>query len=72
LFRTEVKLCWKHKALYFRVFGLRGIVSFLLQRLHFATRETRFLDGRVRFLIRVVKVKYQVRAGYQEPVGRSL
>jgi glycosyltransferase involved in cell wall biosynthesis len=72
LFRTDLKLCWKHGALYYRVFGLRGIVSFLLHRLHFATRQTRYLDGRVRFLLRVFKVKYQVRANYQEPAGRSL
>lgn len=72
LFRTDMQLCWKHKTLYYRVFGLRGIVSFVLNRLHFATRKTRYLDGRVRFLLRVVKVKYEVRANYQEPVGRSL
>jgi len=72
LFRTDLQLCWKHRALYHRVFGIRGIVSFLLNRLHFATRKTRYLDGRVRFLLRVVKVKYEVRANYQEPVGKSL
>lgn len=64
LFRTDVKLCWKHKKLFHRVFGISGIVSFLLERLHFATRNTPLLDGRVRFLMRVLKVKYDTRADY--------
>ncbi len=72
MFSTDVKLCWKHRALYYRVYGVRGIVSFLLDRLHSASRQTRYLDGRIRFLLRVVKVKYQVRANYKEPVGKSL
>ena len=72
MFSTDMKLCWKHRALYYQAYGVRGIVSFLLERLHSASRQTRYVDGRVRFLLRVVKVKYEVRADYKEPVGRSL
>jgi hypothetical protein len=72
LFWTDMKLCWKHRALFYGVFGLRGITSFLLERLHFATRGTRLLDGRVRFLMRVLKVKYEVRADYSEALRTAV
>jgi teichuronic acid biosynthesis glycosyltransferase TuaG len=72
LFWTDLKLCWKHRVLFHRVFGIRGIISFLLERLHFATRDTRLLDGRVRFLMRVVKVKYEVRADYSEALRTAV
>ncbi len=72
MFTTHIRLCWKHRTLYYKAYGLRGIVSFLLSSLQDAARQTRYVDGRVRFLLRVVKVKYQVRANYKEPVGRSL
>jgi teichuronic acid biosynthesis glycosyltransferase TuaG len=72
LFWTDAKLCWKHRALFYEVFGVRGIISFLLERLHFATRDTRLLDGRVRFLMRVLKVKYEVRADYLAALGSSV
>jgi len=72
LFWTDVKLCWKHKALFYRVFGIRGIISFLLERLHFATRDTRLLDGRVRFLMRVLKVKYEIREAYADALRHAV
>jgi teichuronic acid biosynthesis glycosyltransferase TuaG len=72
VFRTDVQRLWKHKALFHSVFGLRGILSFLLERLHFVTCETPYLDGRVRFLLRVFKVKYEIKKTYREALGRVL
>lgn len=69
MFRTDLRICRKHRGAYLRAYGLRGVVSFVLEKLHIATRETRYLDGGVRLLLRFVKVKYRVRAGYRDPVS---
>ena len=71
MFLGHAKVCWVHKALFYRVYGVRGIVSFLLSSLHLASRETRYVDGAVRFLCRVIKVKWDVKPGYYEPVRRD-
>jgi glycosyltransferase involved in cell wall biosynthesis len=68
IFCTDLRLCWKHKALYMRVYGLRGIVSYAMEKLYTASRETRYLDGGVRLLLRFIKVKYRVKHGYQDPI----
>jgi len=68
MFLGHVKICWMHRALYYRVYGVRGFLSFLLSSLHLASVETRYLDGAVRFLCRLIKVKWEVRPGYYEPV----
>jgi len=71
MYFTHMRLCWKHRKLYYQVYGLRGILSFLLASLHLATRETRYIDGVVRLLLRLVKVKWKVRAQYSEPMLRA-
>lgn len=81
MFLAHIKICWKHKALYYRVYGLRGIVSFLFSSLYLVcdlyllrkykvvNMRTRFVDRSARLLRRFFKVKYQVRAEYQDPVS---
>jgi glycosyltransferase involved in cell wall biosynthesis len=64
IFRTHLRLAWKHKVLYYRVYGLRGLLSFLLSSLRMASSKTRYIDGAVRFLLRFVAVKWQVKPGY--------
>lgn len=68
IFRTDLRVCWKHRALYMRAYGLRGVASYTLEKLYTASRETRYVDGAIRLLLRFVKVKYSVRNGYQDPV----
>jgi glycosyltransferase involved in cell wall biosynthesis len=69
IFCSDLKLCWKHRVLYLRAYGIRGIVSYVLEKLYTASRTTRYVDGGVRLLLRFLKVKYRVKNGYQEPVG---
>jgi teichuronic acid biosynthesis glycosyltransferase TuaG len=69
MYLTHIKLCWRHRALYHRVYGLRGMVSFLLATLHIASSKTRYVDGSVRFLLRFIDVEYEVKRNYQEPVA---
>jgi len=68
IFRTDLKICWKYRALYMRVYGLRGVLSYTMEKLYTASRQTRYVDGAVRLLLRFVKVKYRVRNGYLDPV----
>jgi glycosyltransferase involved in cell wall biosynthesis len=68
IFRTDLRMCWKHKAFYFRAYGLGGVASFVLEKLQIPSSRTRYVDGGVRLLLRFVKVKYRIRPGYREPV----
>jgi glycosyltransferase involved in cell wall biosynthesis len=75
MFRVHARIVWIHRALFYRAYGLRGPMNFLLRTLFIASCKTRFVDGPVRFLLRVIKVKWEVRPGYRDPVlcpGRPL
>ena len=67
-FREDLKMCWKHRRYYVRAYGLRGIVSFVLEKIQLPATRTRYINRAVRFLTRVIKVKYQLRPGYRDPV----
>lgn len=69
MFRVHGRICWMHRAKFVRAYGLRGLVSFLLATLQVATFRTRYLDGTVRRLLRVIPVKWQLRPGYSDPVS---
>ena len=69
MFREHISLCWKHRALYYRVYGARGIAFFFFLILGYALRGVRYVGGGIRLLIRLASLKWQVRPGYQEPVG---
>lgn len=83
MYRAHVKVCWKHRALYRRVYGLRGIVSFLLSSLYLVgdlyltsksnevRMKTRCVDRGMRIARRFLKVWYQVRPDYKEPVSSA-
>jgi len=69
MYRVHVRVVWLHKSLFYQTYGLRGPMNFLLMSLHFASFNTRYVDGGVRFLMRFIKVDYQVRPGYRDPVA---
>ena len=68
MFLSHIALCWKHKALYHRVYGMRGIVSFLSASLQIDSSKVRYVGGAVRLLLRFIPVKWEVRPDYVEPV----
>ncbi len=70
-FLAVVGTCWKHKALYHRVYGVRGFVSFLLASLEYWTSNVRHVGGAVRLLVRLIPVKWEVRPDYEEPVQQA-
>jgi glycosyltransferase involved in cell wall biosynthesis len=72
IFRTDLKMCWKHRRHYLRAYGVRGLASFVLEKARIATRETRYLDGAGRLVLRFVNVKYSIRKDYQDPVSDEI
>ena len=69
MYRVHIRVVWLHKALFYRTYGLRGPMNFLLMSLHFASFNTRYVDAGVRFLMRFIKVEYQIMPGYRDPVS---
>jgi glycosyltransferase involved in cell wall biosynthesis len=68
VFCWHLRLCWEHRALYYRVYGVRGIVFFVLLAVAIALKNVRYMGGGVRLLIRLSTLKWQVRRDYQEPI----
>jgi len=72
ILRTDLKMCWKHRRKYLDAYGLQGIVSFVLEKTRIATRETRYLDGAGRFVLRFIDLKYPIRNEYRDPISNDL
>ena len=68
MFRAHVRVVWKHKALYHKAYGFRGAANFLLVTLHMGSFRTRYVDGAVRFLLKVYDRKWIVKENYRDPV----
>jgi hypothetical protein len=66
MFLAHVGLCWKHKALYYRVYGLRGIVKYVLVSQEIHSRKVRYVGGAARLLLRFIPIKWKVRPNYEE------
>jgi glycosyltransferase involved in cell wall biosynthesis len=67
-FREDLKMCWKHRKHYIRAYGLRGIVSFVLEKIQLPATRTQYVNRAVRLLTRLIKIKYELRPGYWDPV----
>ena len=67
-FREDLKMCWKLRKHYVRAYGPRGIVSFVLEKIQLPATKTRFVRRAVRWLTRIIKIKYELRRGYTDPV----
>jgi glycosyltransferase involved in cell wall biosynthesis len=71
MYLTAAQLVWKHRKLYKRTYGIRGMVSFLLATLSIAVNRSdlyskpsylsRCVSKGVRLLLRTISVKYQVK-----------
>ncbi len=72
MFAGHLRLCWKHRALYRRVYGWRGIVSFLAASLEHDSGKVRYAGGAIRLLARLLAVQWKVRPDYQEPVQEAV
>lgn len=65
MYRVHVKLVWLHRALFYRVYGLRGMLSFLLATLRKATEHRRSVHRLLGVLLRLVKSKLRIKAKVQ-------
>ena len=73
MYVSHMKLCWKHRSLYYRVFGLSGIFDFLLESAYLVIggymgdrelrtkKKSKYLAGVMWRLHQWLKVKYEVR-----------
>jgi glycosyltransferase involved in cell wall biosynthesis len=68
MFGVHIRIVWLHRELFYRAYGLRGMLNFLLGTLYKATNNTRYIHAAVKLLVRVVKLKWRIRPDYQEPV----
>jgi GT2 family glycosyltransferase len=68
MFRAHLRVVWKHRALYHRAYGWRGAANFLVVTLHMASWKTRYVDGAVRFLLRIYDRKWIIKPGFRDPV----
>ena len=66
IFWADLRMCWKHRDLYLRAFGPRGILSFVLEKGQAPSRKTWCLDGIMLFLLKFVQ--YDTKKGYLDPV----
>jgi glycosyltransferase involved in cell wall biosynthesis len=67
-----IRVGWKHRRLYYRVYGVRGTVSFVLDTMERWTGSVRYVGGAVRILVRLVSIKWEVRPDFVEPVQREV
>jgi len=68
ILRTDLKMCWKHKRHYFGAYGIRGIMSFVLEKSRNATCDTRYLDGAGRLVLRFVEPRYLLKKSFRDPI----
>ncbi len=79
MYVSHLKLCWKHRVLYDRVFGIRGIFAFILQStyqvIHGYTYDNRenligkVLAGVMWRVHQRLRVNYKVRPEYKDPIA---
>jgi len=72
LFRTDLRMCWKHRRHYLRAYGPRGIASFALEKIQLPASRTKYVRGGVRLLTQAIKIRYELRSGYVDPVCQVL
>lgn len=70
---THLDLLRKHKALYYRVLGVRGMLRYVLVILGRLCNKMRYVGGILRLLLRCIPSSFfpascSVRPGYEEPV----
>jgi glycosyltransferase involved in cell wall biosynthesis len=63
LFRTDLRMCWKHKAHYFGAYGLPGITSFILEKIQIVMQA---LPGLRTWRYR--EMKYKLRSNFRDPI----
>jgi len=68
IFRTDLKMCWKHRELYIQAYGWLGLAWFILDKLQEPTHGIPRVYGGVRRLLWFVQSKCPIKSNYKEPV----
>lgn len=64
--RAHMRIVWLHRTLFRRVYGIRGMLSFLLATLDKSTANEPFVNRAIRCALRLVKFRLRIRPGYRE------
>lgn len=70
MYRVHMRIVWLHRALFRRVYGTRGMLSFLLATLYKSTENAPLLNRAIRFALRLVKHGLRIRPSYKN-LGRG-
>ena len=65
MFRTDLRMCWKHKAHYLRAYGVRGIINFILEKIQIVIQALPWRGCRA---WRYRTIKYKLKSNYRDPV----
>lgn len=65
MFRTDLRMCWKHRKHYLAAYGIRGIVNFVLEKLQIVIQGMPYRGLRT---WRYRAIKYTVKQNYRDPV----
>jgi len=68
IFRTDLRMGWKHRAHYMRAYGVRGIATFVLEKLQHPSGTIPFIGGALRRFLYLTSPPYRVKRGYKDPV----
>lgn len=81
MYLSHSKICWKHRALFYRVFGLKGPFSWMLESAYLVIggaikdselrkgKPSKYANGVMWRLHQMVRVNYALRPGYEDPVA---
>ena len=72
MYRVHIRLVWLHRALFRRVFGFRGMFSFLLATLQKATLDMPYVNPTLRFLLHRIRRNTRIKPGYKHALTRQL
>lgn len=65
MYRVHMKLVWLHRALFYRVYGLRGMLSFLLATLRKTMEGRTYVHALLGVLLRITKSKLRIKVKAQ-------
>lgn len=68
IFGTDLRMCWKHRELYLRAYGVRGMATFLLEKLQHPIGNIPYIGGGLRKFINWLSPHYRVKPNYRDPV----
>ncbi len=68
IFRTDLRMCWKHRELYRWAYGWRGMATFILEKLQHPSGNIRYVGRALNKFLNRISPRYRVKPDYRDPV----